>query len=83
MSNNIYSDEKFFTIGTVIAEWSSFIIVWIIALCSWGFLLGLTFGWIPALIAAKVFKIIWPFALSITLLVIGIGLIYLLISLKQ
>jgi hypothetical protein len=45
--------------------------VWIYAISQWGFLLGLGFGWIPALIAAYIGGFLWP-------LVVGVVAIYIL-----
>jgi len=47
----------------------SFIAIWIYAILSWGLLLGLMFGWIPALIGGAILGLLWPLVL---LVVIGI-----------
>ena len=45
--------EKYM-VGVWIVGVLSFICIWIYALASWGFLLGLMFGWIPALIGGAI-----------------------------
>lgn len=52
--------ENTYGTGATITGVLTFIIVWIYALMSWGFLLGLVFGWIPALIAAFIAAVLWP-----------------------
>lgn len=37
-----------------------FICVWIYAISEWGLLLGLMFGWIPALIGGAIAGLLWP-----------------------
>lgn len=37
-----------------------FVIVWIYAISEWGFLLGIIFGWIPALLSAIIGGLLWP-----------------------
>jgi hypothetical protein len=46
-----------------------FISVWIYAMSEWGFLLGIVFGWFPAIIAAFIAGILWPL---IALAIVGI-----------
>jgi hypothetical protein len=38
----------------------TFVVIWIYALVSWGFLLGLFLGWIPALIGGVIIGYLWP-----------------------
>mgnify|MGYP006901968839 CR=1 FL=1 len=54
----------------------SFLIIWIYAMSDWGLLLGLMFGWIPALIGGVVLAFLWPLVI---LAMVGI-IILLLIS---
>jgi len=49
-----------------------FIGIWIYALATWGLLLGLIFGWIPALIGGFIAGLFWPI---IALAVIGIAIL--------
>lgn len=58
-------------VGAFISGALIFVGVWIYALTEWGFLFGLIFGWIPAIIAAFIGGLIWP------LLVIGLIWIFL------
>lgn len=48
----------------------AFIFVWIYAISQWGFLVGISLGWIPAIITALLAAILWP--LAIFLLIIGL-----------
>lgn len=50
--------------------------VWIYAISQWGLLLGLAFGWFPAIIAATIAYFIWP----VFLIIIGIFIIILLLN---
>lgn len=47
--------------------------VWIYALSQWGFLFGIMFGWIPAIIAGVIAGALWP------LVAIVVGLLILLV----
>ena len=58
-----------YMIGVWITGVISFIIIWLYALASWGFLIGLMAGWIPALIVGVILGFLWPLVL---LAVIGI-----------
>ncbi len=40
-----------------------FIGVWLYAVSSWGFLIGVAIGWFPALIAAVIAGYLWPLVL--------------------
>ena len=53
-----------------------FIGVWIYAISQWGFLLGIMFGWIPAIIAAFVAGLLWPLLALIVIGIIGLLLYY-------
>ena len=49
------------------------ICIWIYAIVEWGLLLGLVFGWIPALIGGFIVGLLWP------LVVLGIlGILFLM-----
>ena len=49
-----------------------FVGVWIYAMSEWGFLLGIVFGWIPAIIAAFIAGLLWPL---VALAIVGILLL--------
>lgn len=50
-----------------------FLIIWIYAMSEWGFLLGLMFGWIPAIIGGIILAFLWPLvAFVITLIILGL-----------
>jgi hypothetical protein len=53
-------DGSKYRVGVWIVGVLSFIAIWIYALASWGFLIGLMFGWIPALIGGVILGYIWP-----------------------
>ncbi len=58
-----------YMVGVWIVGVLSFIAIWIYAFASWGLLLGLMFGWIPALIGGVILGYIWPL---VVLAVIGL-----------
>lgn len=51
----------------------SFVVVWVYAISQWGFLIGITLGWIPAMITAFLAGLLWPLALFL----LGLGLLVL------
>ena len=56
--------------GYLIAWVISFFGFWIYAVAEYGFFLGITLGWIPALIAATIVSFFWPIAaLAVVVLV--------------
>jgi len=65
------TSRNYFTIGTIIGFFV-FFGIWIYSLFSWGLLLGIVFGWIPAIIAAFVAGLFWGVAAAIILLLIGL-----------
>ncbi|MCX6718742.1 MAG: hypothetical protein NTY81_04080 [Candidatus Staskawiczbacteria bacterium] len=65
--------EGGYTIGAVITGIIVFIGVWIYAIASWGFLIGIAIGWLPAIIAALIAGLLWP--LIVFVIVIFIFLI--------
>ena len=66
------SDNLYVKIGLVFSV-ISFLIVWVYAIFSWGFLFGLLFGWLPAIIFAFISIYIWPLFVIIS---IGIFILY-------
>ncbi len=67
-------DEKY-VLGVYIVGIISLIVIWIYAIVSWGFLIGLAIGWLPALIGGAILGFLWPL---VVLVVVGIALILLL-----
>jgi hypothetical protein len=61
--------ENKYTIGAIITGIIAFFIIWIYAFSSWGFLIGLAAGWIPAIIGGFIIGLLWPLIL---ILLIGI-----------
>jgi hypothetical protein len=53
-------DGSKYMVGVWIVGVLSFAAIWIYALASWGLLLGLMFGWIPALIGGVILGYLWP-----------------------
>ncbi len=45
----------------------AFIAIWIYAIIQWGLLLGLMFGWLPALIGGFVLGLLWPLVVLVLL----------------
>jgi hypothetical protein len=66
--------EGNYMVGVWIVGVLSFIVIWIISLFSWG-LLGIVFGWIPALIGGVILGFLWPI---VVLALLGVG--YILIT---
>jgi len=52
------SDDYF--IGVFIVGGLSFVGIWFYAMAQWGLLLGLIFGWIPAMIGGVMLGFLWP-----------------------
>lgn len=67
-NTNIMEGSKYM-VGVWIVGVLSFLAIWIYALASWGFLIGLMIGWIPALIGGVILGFLWPL---VVLAVIGI-----------
>jgi hypothetical protein len=60
-----YYDKGTWTMGII-----AFLIIWIYAIISWGFLVGLAIGWLPALIGGFIAALLWPLiALGIIILI--------------
>jgi hypothetical protein len=62
-------ESSTYMVGVWITGVLSFVIIWIYALASWGLLIGLMVGWIPALIGGVILGYLWPL---VALAVIGI-----------
>lgn len=52
--------ENWYRWGRVIVGIPAFIGIWIWACASWGLLVGLAIGWLPAAIGATILAAIWP-----------------------
>lgn len=61
-------------VGVWIVGVLSFIAIWLYSLVSWGLLIGLMIGWIPALIGGVILGFLWP------LVVIGVIAIIAMVS---
>ncbi len=59
-----------YLVGAWITGVIAFIVIWIYALASWGFLLGLMFGWIPALIGGLIIGLLWPLVVLLVIVAI-------------
>jgi hypothetical protein len=53
-------NDGWYSIGATLVGVLTFLGVWVYAIATWGFLLGVGFGWIPAIIAAIVAGLLWP-----------------------
>lgn len=51
--------------GALIIGILVFVGVWIYAMTEWGFLMGIIFGWIPALIAGFIGGLLWPVIIAL------------------
>lgn len=56
-----------YTFVAILVGLTVFVAVWLYAISSWGFLIGISLGWLPATIAAYIIGIFWPFFLIIAL----------------
>ncbi len=69
-------EENIYGIGAIITGIIIFIGVWIYAIASWGFLLGVMIGWLPAMIAGLIGGILWPLIILIVVGFIGLILLF-------
>jgi len=60
-------------VGAVITGIIAFFGIWIYSFVSWGFLIGLMIGWLPAIIGAFIIGALWP-------LILGLGLLVLILA---
>ena len=54
------SDNMWYVIPAFIVGILSFAGIWLYAMNEWGFLLGILFGWMPALIGGIIAGFLWP-----------------------
>ena len=66
---NISLMNNGYMVGVWIVGVISFIAIWLYSLASWGLLIGLMIGWIPALIGGVILGFLWPL---VVLAVIGL-----------
>jgi hypothetical protein len=77
----VTSEKKnYYKIGFWITAVITFIVCWIYAIGSWGFLLGVGLGWIPSLFIAVIAGFIWP--LLAMALIIGVCVVAFMIYKK-
>jgi hypothetical protein len=62
--------DDWYTIGAKITGGITFFVIWIYAFMSWGFLIGLAIGWLPAAIGATIIGLLWPLAAIAVLVII-------------
>jgi hypothetical protein len=65
--------KNYYLIGFWTTSVIAFIVCWIYAIASWGFLLGVGLGWIPSLFISLIAGFIWP--LLALLIIIGLFII--------
>lgn len=71
--DDLFSDT-IYPIGVIITGLITFVVTWIYCIATYGFLLGVGLGWLPAIIVAYIVGYLWP------LILIGIiGIILLLL----
>lgn len=63
--NHVFMKPDTYFTWAVITGSIIFIVVWIYAMVSWGFLIGITIGWIPGLIAGVIGGFLWPVAVLV------------------
>ena len=66
--------EDTYITGAYITGVITFFGIWIYAFASWGFLVGLAIGWLPAMIGAYIFGFLWPLILLVVVLFLMAGL---------
>lgn len=59
-----------YRIGGYIAAGITFLSIWVAAFISWGFLVGLAIGWLPAIIGAIIVRFIWPIIVIVLLILL-------------
>ncbi len=52
-----------YTVIAFIVGILAFFAIWIYSFFSWGFLIGLAIGWLPALIGGLIIGVLWPLIL--------------------
>jgi len=65
--------ETIYGVGAIITGVIVFFGIWIYSFASWGFLIGLMIGWLPAIIGAFIAGVLWPL-----ILLVGLPLLVLL-----
>lgn len=68
MNNDVYY------LGVKLFGILGFICIWIYSFATWGFLIGLAIGWLPALIGGVIIGLLWP--IFLILLVLFVLLIF-------
>jgi hypothetical protein len=71
-------DDRTYEIGFRITAVITFIAAWIYCIVTYGFLLGVGLGWLPAIITAIVAGALWPLLGLIALLGLGFLLLALM-----
>lgn len=74
------NEDERYSFAYLVVAWIigviAFFAIWIYSFISWGFLIGLAIGWLPALIGGFILGIIWP----VVLLVIVAAVLLLLLN---
>jgi len=68
------TDSTWYLIGAWVVGIIAFLAIWIYSFASWGLLIGLMVGWIPALIGGFIAGLLWPLILLVV--VVGGVLLY-------
>ena len=67
------TSDNFYNLGVGITGLLIFAGVWLYSMEEWGLLTAIMFGWIPALIAAVIGGILWPFLVMLLILLVVIA----------
>lgn len=67
-------DDAYFGFAVIIGV-IAFFGIWIYAFVTWGLLIGLAIGWLPALIGGFILGLLWPLVVLV-ILVIGAMFLY-------
>lgn len=55
--------EMVYAVGAIITGVIAFFGIWVYSFVSWGFLVGLAIGWLPAIIGGFIAGVLWPLIL--------------------
>ncbi len=75
------NEDEWYSFAYLVVAWIigviTFFAIWVYSFISWGFLIGLAIGWLPALIGGFIIGIIWP---AVLLVIVAAVLLLLLNS---
>jgi hypothetical protein len=71
-------EDRTYEIGFRITAVITFVAAWVYCIATYGYLLGVGLGWLPAIITAIVFGALWPLIGMLALLGLGFLLLALM-----